>query len=144
MSLTAIAAGLSGISAIASIFGGRKAEKAADRQAEEEARLEKRVTEEKVRQLGIEAEQARGQTIATAAGSGVMANKGSPLAVLAEQAFEFERERQVTAEVGASRAATALESGRALGDRYRYQGQQNALSGLASMFGILGSRPPGN
>lgn len=147
--LNIVGAALAGLGAITGIIGGNKASKAAKKQAREEARLEGIVTAEKVRQLEKQEVITRGETIAGYAGSGVKVGKnitseglrgmsGSPLMVLAEQAREFARERQVTQEAGASRAAQALGSGKAIADQYKYGGYSQAASGFAQMFRLLG------
>jgi len=133
-----IAGILSGVGAIASLAGGREAEKAADRQAAEEARLEGIVTDEKIRQLGVEEEVVRGETIASVAGSGVKVDSGSPLMVLATQASEYERLRNVTREAGASRAANALARGDLVGKQAKYGSYSSAANQFANMFSLIG------
>lgn len=132
------AAIVTGLGVLGNIFGGRSAARDAEQQAAEEARLEGIVTEEKLRQLEKQEIAMRGATIAATAGAGVRVGEGSPLAILAEQRFEFAREKQVTKEVGASRAALALQQGRAIGKQAKYSGYTQAARGLSDMFRILG------
>lgn len=136
---TAIAAGLSILGSISSIFGGKSAKKDAERQGEEEARLEGLVTDERLRQLGKEEKALAGTTIAAAAGSGVKVGTGSPLEILAEQASEFAFERLITERVGASKAKLALDRGRSVGSRAQSQSYAQAIQGFSSAFQILGS-----
>lgn len=135
--LTWVAVGSAVLGGLSSLFGGRSAEKAAKRQAREEARLEGIVTLEKVRKLFIEERITRGQTEAAAAASGVDVRRGSVAQILAEQATEFARETGFTREVGASRAANIRQQGAAIGAQARYQG-------ISGFFGAIGSAPWGN
>ena len=90
-----------------------------------------------LRQLDKEEKVLEGETIARTAASGVRVGKGSPLSLLAEQAFEFSKEREVVSEVGASKAATALGSAAIQGRLARQSGYQSALAGAGSIFSIL-------
>ena len=138
-----IAAGLSILGGISSIFAGRSAKKAAERQGEEEARLEGLVTDEKLRQLRKEETALAGSTVASAAGSGVKVGTGSPLSILAEQASEFAYERLITERVGASRTSLALAQGRSIGQRAQSQAYAQAIQGFSSAFSIIAaSRRP--
>jgi hypothetical protein len=139
MALATIAAVAAGIGALSSILGGRSAAKDAKRAAAEDARLEGIVTREKIRQIGVEERVLRGETIAAAAGSGVKAGVGSPLQILAEQAREFGRQKTITSEVGASKAASALQRGQMAGSQAKYSSYSSAANQFASMFNILGS-----
>jgi hypothetical protein len=122
--------GIAAVGAISSLIGGSKAEKAAKRQAREEARLEGIVTGEKLRKLRIEEQITKGQTIAAGAASGVDVRRGSVAMILAEQQREFTRERHITEQVGASRAANIRQQGAAIGAQARYQG----ISGVFQSF----------
>lgn len=62
---------LSAVGLISGFVGSQKAEKAAEKQADLEAAQERKVTDEKIRQLGIEERSMYGETIASYAGSGV-------------------------------------------------------------------------
>ncbi len=119
-----------------SFFSGKKASSAADRAARREAKLEGKVTDERIRQISRQETIMAGQTVAATAGGGVKVGSGSSLAILADQASEFRRERQVTREVGATRARAALEGGSALATQYRYQGLTGAVGGLGQAFSI--------
>lgn len=141
--LTWVAVGSAVLGGLSSIFGGKKADKAARQQALQEARLEQRITDEKLRQLNLEEERAEGRTIATAAASGVEVTRGSPLDILAEQAAEFRYERNTVAEVGASRAANTVARGRMIGQQYRWSSYGQALNQFGSAAQTwINNRPP--
>lgn len=141
MPLMIAAAGMSLVSGVLGFRSGRRARRAARRQAEEEARIERQVTGERIRQLYGEERDMAGRTRAIAAGSGIVADRGSPLMVLAEQATEFAREREITRRVGASRAQTALAQGRAVGRQATAQGLTALTSGLAQSLQLFDQRP---
>jgi hypothetical protein len=133
------------VGVISSFLGSKKASKAAKKQAEEEARLERLVTAERVRQLGREERQLYGDTVAGYAGGGVlssfgsMANVpretiGSPGTVLAEQSAEFQREREITQKVGATKVAQGLARGKATAEAYKYAGYTNAAQGISNIL----------
>lgn len=100
--------------------------------------MEEAVTEERLRQLRVEERTMAGETRGRVAASGARVTSGSALEVLAEQEREFARERAITAEVGASRAQTALKRGENLARQYRYQGYSDAAGSLANIFSIIG------
>lgn len=130
------------VGVISSFLGAKKAESAAKKAAREEARLEGLVTTEKIRQLKIEERRMRGDTRAGFAGpGGVQVDRGSPLAVLAEQAREFKTERGVVMQVGATKAAAALQRGQNLATQYRMGGYAAAAAGASNIFSILANRP---
>ena len=116
----------------ASIAGGISAGKAAKKQGKLEAAAERRVTAEKIFQLNKDERRLAGTTRAVAAGSGVKANIGSPLTILAEQARAFGRERALVAEVGATKAQSALAGARNVGRQARYQGFAAGTQGISS------------
>jgi len=128
------------VGAALSFFGGRKAEDAANKAAKREAKLEGKVTAERIRQIDRQETIMAGQTVAATAGSGVKVGSASSLAILADQASEFRRERYITQEVGATRARASLETGAALATQYKYQGLSGAVSGLGAAFSILADR----
>ena len=136
--VASIAVGVVGIGL--QISGARKAEDAAIQQGQDEAVTERAVTKERIRQIGREEEIMRGDTIGRVAASGVKVDMGSPLEILADQASEFQREKSITQEVGASRAKLALSSASALGTQYKYQGYAAAAQGLGSIFSIASKR----
>ena len=104
MAWPAIAAGLSAVGMISGFIGSQKASKAAKKQAKEQAAIDRKVTAEELRMLNKEERLARGEKMATYAGSGVMVKDPglregnaqsaltSPLGVLAEQAAEYGRQ----------------------------------------------------
>lgn len=134
MAIAAIVAGVIGVAGIAtSLSGSAKAAKAAKGAAANEARLEGIVTEEKLRQMVIEEEDIRGQTIADAAASGIEVGKGSVTDILAEQAYNFTRERAAVKGAGATRAANALTRGSMAAQQARYEGIGTALNQAANI-----------
>lgn len=135
--LTGFSLGIKGISLISSIFGGKKSSDRAEEQAAREAEIERKVTAERVRQIGVEKEALRGETVARTAASGIKTTSQSSLELLKEQAFEFQMEELITREVGASKAKASLDRGSALAEQYRQSGYQGALSSLGSIFSVL-------
>lgn len=130
---------LTGGGILSGIFGAKKAKRAARRQAEEEARIEGEITEERQRQIDVEERALRGETIARSAASGVKVTSGSTLEILAEQAYEFEKERAITEKVGASKARAALDRGSSLAAQIESQAIGSSASQLTSLFAILSS-----
>ena len=128
-----------------SIFGGIQAGGKAKKAAKAEAALDLRVTQEKLYNLQQEERQVAGQTRAQAAGSGVKADTGSPLSILAEQARTFARERMITSQVGAEKAELAKVRGDNTASQLRYQGIGQGLQqlpGAIDAFSMyLQSRP---
>jgi len=126
--------------------GSKKAAKGAKAAAEEEAKYEKILTDERLRQLDIEERAAKGSTLAGYAGSGVQAimpglmgrlpSAGSPATILAEQKKEFGFERKVTQEAGASRVASSLQRGKSTADYYRYQGYASIAGGVSDIVNM--------
>jgi hypothetical protein len=143
-----IYAGVAAVGIISSFLGSKKASKAAKKQAKEEARLEGLVTAERQREINREERQLYGDTLAAYAGGGVlssfgtMANTpnvpretiGSAKSVLTEQQIEFQRERSITQQVGASRVASGLARGKATAEAYKFQGYSNAATGIANIL----------
>ena len=79
----------------------------------------------------------REQTITGFAASGVKANIGSPLEVLADQAAEFRREQVIIEKVGASKAQSALQSGKNVATQAKWAGISGAVQGLGTAASIL-------
>jgi hypothetical protein len=135
---TAIAAvGLQGVGMISDFLGSKKSASAAKKAAQKQAADERLVTAEKIRQLNKEERTMAGDTRARAAGSHVKAGQGSPLEILAEQAREFTHERNINKKVGASKAASALQRGRDVGNAVKYQSYSNLAKGASSIFSII-------
>ncbi len=130
---------VSALGMISDFLGSKKASSAAKRAAKKEELAEGRVTTERLRQLEVEELAVAGATRAGYAGGGVKADRGSPLQVLAEQAKEFAHEKQITAQVGASKAASALQRGRDVGNAVRYQSYSNLAKGASNIFSIVSS-----
>jgi hypothetical protein len=128
---------LTGGSVLSGIFGASKAKKAARRKAEEEAAAEGEVTAERVRQIDVEEKALRGETIAKTAASGIKTTSGTTISLLAEQAYEFEKERAITEKVGASKATSALARGNSLAAQIDSQAIGSSVSQLTSLFSIL-------
>jgi hypothetical protein len=122
---------------ISDFVGGRKAASAAKKAAKRQAVDERALTKERLRQLDVEERTMAGDTRARAAGSHVKAGQGSPLEVLAEQAREFAREKQITKDVGASKAASALQRGHDVGQVAKYKSYSNMAQGASNIFSLV-------
>jgi len=125
---------------VMSLIGANKEAKAAKAAAKSEAALNTRVTQEKVFNLGQEERTLAGQTRATAAGSGVKSDVGSPLDILAEQARTFAREKQFTQEVGSEKSGLAIQRGKNAASSARWSGAGSALQA----FGQSGTATAAN
>jgi hypothetical protein len=128
---------MQGLGMISDFVGGRKAASAAKKAGKKQASDERVITAERIRQLQIEERTLRGETIAKVAGSHVKVGQGSPLEILAEQAREFSKERQITGQVGATKAAAALQRGRDVGSIAKYQSYSNIAQGASQIFNIM-------
>ena len=148
LTLAGISLAFSAVGLISSFLGSKKASKAAKKQAEIEAKQEGLLTDERLRQLGIAERVLYGETVAGAAGSGVLSSFGSirdvPLtpigsvgAVLEEQSKEFAFERKIVKEVGATKVQAGLAAGSATATAYKYKGYSDAFSGIGSILGQL-------
>ena len=139
--ITAAVAGvvIAGASAYSSYKSGKKAASAAEQQASAQAGTEREVTAERLRQIEREKMLMAEETTIRTAGSRIKIGSKSTLEVLADQEAEFTREKSITARVGASAATAALARGSALATQAKYQGASGALSGISTMFSILGS-----
>ena len=132
-----VAAGLAVAGLVSSIFGAKSAKSAANSAAGKEAALDLRTTQEKVYQLGQEERQLASQTRARTVGSGVKADKGSPLTILAEQARTFAREKLFTSQVGAEKAQLAQQRGKMVGQQAMYQGLGQATQYASTAFSLM-------
>ena len=130
---------------ISNFVGSKKAGKAAKKQSEEEARLEKLVTDEKLRQLGIDERTTYGQTLAGFASGGVLATAptlgggatpltGSPSTIIDEQRKTFADERSITRQVGASKVAQSLQHGKNVASAYKWSGISDTASGISNIL----------
>ena len=135
--LLAVAGGTSIVSSILSIIGGVKGGQAAEFAGRQQAGIEKRVTAEKLLILEQEERELAGETRARAAGSGVKADVGSVLTLLAEQARTFERERRFTRDVGAEKAKLAQTRGGMVASQVRTQAFGQAASTASNAFSIF-------
>jgi hypothetical protein len=120
------------------LMGGKKAKKGAKEAAKTQAQQEIELTLAKIEDLKLEERNLRGQTIASAAGSGVKVGSGSPLQVLAEQARNFQRERQTVAKVGATNASVITKRGKLVGQQAAYQSYGAVAKGLGDAFKLFG------
>ena len=136
MSFAVTAAVATVAGAVISYQGSRKAGKAAEAAGQAEAETERAVTQERLRQIEREEMLLREQTIAGTAGQNIKVDSRSALEVLADQASEFRREREITTEVGASKAQASLTRASALATQYKYQGYSALFSGLTGAAGI--------
>jgi hypothetical protein len=135
--IAGVGVGLQALGMISSFLGGKKASSAAERAAKKEAAAEGALTAERLRQLKKEEIAVAGETNAAVAASGVKVGRDSPLMILAEQASEFAHERQITSQVGATKAAAALQQGRDVGQSYKYQSYANLAKGASNIFSIM-------
>ncbi len=115
------------------LAGGLSAAKSAKKMGLKQAALELRVTKEKLYNLKQEERYVAGQTRATAAGSGVKADTGSPLSILAEQARTFARERMITSQVGAEKAQLSKMRGDMTSKQYKTQAWGKAAGDIGNM-----------
>ncbi len=122
------------LSGMFSLIGGRMAKTAAEREGNLIAGQEDLITGAKVADLKIQERVMSGQTQAAAVGSGVKATTGSPLEILAEQARQFARERDVTAQVGAMKSRLARERAYNVGQAALYQSYGAAASSFGKAF----------
>ena len=129
---TAVSAGLQ-------VVGANKAAKSAKKQGDLQAERTELLNQERVRQIGIEERSMYGETLSGYARGGVMANvmSGSPEQVLSEQKREFQKEREITTEVGALEVSQGLERSRDIARQYRYEGYSNAASSISGLFGKI-------
>jgi hypothetical protein len=128
---------MQGLGMISDFVGGRKAASAAKKAGKKQASDERVITAERIRQLQIEERTLRGETIGKVAASHVKVDQGSPLEVLAEQVREFSKERQITQQVGASKAAASMQRGRDVGNIAKYQSYSNIASGASQIFSMM-------
>ena len=140
-------AALAVISVASLLFGGKKAGDKAKEASGKKAKQELELTLAKTEDLKIEERALKGQTLASVAGAGVKVGMGSPLEVLAEQARNFQRERQTVARVGATNASVISQQGKNVASQAKYQSYQQASNTAMSAFGsgmlpkYLGSKP---
>lgn len=129
----------------------RDARRSANQSADEEARLEGILTDEKIRQMGQEREQTLGIQRSGYAGSGVEVGSsqlrpgeqiasGSVMDVLTETSEEYAKQISATRETGASRAANIITRGNMIGDNYVNQAQANAWSSAGNIFMMWAAR----
>lgn len=132
-----IAGIMSLISAGSSIFGGLSGKSGAKKAAQQQAKDETILTQDKLFTLRQEQRALKGQTIASAAGSGVKVGQGSPLEIIAEQTRNFMREMTLTAKVGASKAQQIKERGNMVGNSAAYQGFSQGAQSMANAFAMF-------
>ena len=125
------------VKAGSSIIGGIKAKKEAKEAGKDQAATDLRATQERVLQINQEERQLAGQTRAGAVGSGVKADVGAPLVLMAEQARTFARERAFTKEVGAEKAKNTIRRSSMVGSQTRRQGFSQGMSDISNAFGIF-------
>jgi len=139
MAVMIAGAAIAAVGMITNYLGSKKKAKAAKKAAANEAWAEGRTTAERIRQLNIQERTMKGETMAMAAGSGVLATEGSPLQVMAEQAQEFKRERMFTKEVGATKAAASRQRGRDVAQEIQYQSYSNMAQSASNVFSMMGA-----
>jgi hypothetical protein len=134
-----VATGIAAAGLISSFIGSKKAAQGARGAADDQNRDERLVTAEKIRQLNKQERTMAGDTRARAAGSRVKVDSISVMDVIVEQAREFTHERNINQRVGASKAASALQRGRDVGNAVKYQSYSNLAKGASNIFSILSS-----
>ena len=142
---SAAGAVLGTIGLISGFIGSKKASKAAKEESKEQARLEGLLTDEQLRRIGIDQRNMYGETLAGYASGGVQATAptlagdarlqtGSPQQVIQEQTSEFDKQRQITSDVGATKVSQALTRGQNVADAYKWGGYANVASGVSSIL----------
>lgn len=126
-----------------SLYGAFKGADAAEDAAKAQAGTEMRTTKEKLFQSKAEERQLAGTTRARAAGSGVKADVGSPLTILAEQAKTYARDRQFISDVGASQASATLQRGKDMASSLRLGGITSALGSFGGSAKSIASAKSG-
>jgi hypothetical protein len=132
-----VAVALGAVDLISGIMGGSSAKRAAKREAKEEARLEGLLTTEKVRQLDVEQRLREGETRAGYASGRVDIRSKSALDIITEQKATALKERQTILEVGASRAANALQRGSNLSEQIGYKTIGDAAGSASNLFTLI-------
>ena len=135
--------GIAAVGLLSSLWGSVSGKEAAEKAAEVEAKAEGVVTAAKLYDLRKEERTLAGETRAIAAGSGVKADIGSPLTILAEQAKTFARERMVTAQVGATKAAASRRRGSMVGQQVMYQGFGQGIQYAGTMASLIANQRTG-
>lgn len=130
MGAAMVAAGASALNAVGSFSAGRKAKKA----AQKEARLQRLMTAEELRRLEKEQSQVLGSARAQIAGSGFTGYGASSEAYLDELQSSQSAQQTFTAQVGAERASAIRTRGNAVASSYK----MGALSSLISAGGSVG------
>jgi hypothetical protein len=113
------------------LFGAKSEASAAKKAGKAQAAQEQDVTQEKIFQLKKQERAMAGQTRSAAAGSGVKADQGSVVDILAEQAETFKHEREVTQRMGAQRSQSAWQRGQDVASAAMFKGVSGMLSSFA-------------
>lgn len=137
--LAIASAGMQAVGMISDFLGGRAAAAAARKTAKRDAIAEGRLTKERIRQLDVEQKKTAGETVAATAASRVKSDSMSPLLIYAEQAKEFEQQKKIVRETGATKAAAALQQGADVGKIAKYQSYSNVAQGASNIFSIATS-----
>jgi len=132
-----VAIAMATVSTISSIVGGSKASSATKSATNRAAIDEQAITTQKIKELRQDERTLAGQTRVRAAASGVKANVGSPLDILAEQARTFAEQRLITSQVGATKMQAGLARGRMVGQQAMYQGISQGAQSLTSAFSMF-------
>ena len=131
-----VALGASIVSSFFSVKSARDNAKRVDRQTEEQARSEARVTEQKVENLERSKGRLLGEIDFGAAEAGVTTDSKSVAMIAKEAVDEIEREKAFTREVGASNAAIIQSQGSALSSSLRAQALGSAASGISDAVSL--------
>jgi hypothetical protein len=141
---TAIGAVVGGI---AGFLTGSSAEDSAERIMRIQIANEKSVLAETLRRFDIGTEQLTGDTKASAAAAGVAVDVGSPLAVLAEQENERNRERQMLEQQSLARQKLIREGAQLAATEAQSQMVSQGIGAVGSAFSLyreyggLGQKP---
>lgn len=128
------------------LYQGKKASDAAKDAGKKQAKIERRVTEEELRQLGRRRLSELGALRAGAAYSGADVNRsGTVQALERDMAREFDLSREFTEEVGASQAKTVQRQAQNMGDALFMNALTNSLAALGDIdYSAFKPKPPGS
>ncbi len=122
----------------AELFTGAQAKKDAKRAGKDQAKVERRVTGEKLRQIGRDREQNLGGLNTSLASSGVwLGGQGTADALRRDMEREFSLTQQFTSEVGASAAKAAEHQGKMAGDQIQRGAIMDGIGLATKIFGML-------
>jgi gas vesicle protein len=124
------------VGGLAGLIGGSSAEDRAKRIQGLQLKNERNIIGETLRRFDIETEQLAGETKSRAAAAGVAIDVGSPLAVLAEQANERNRERQMLEQQSLARQRLIREGAQLAETEAQSQLISSGIEHFGSAFSI--------